>query len=405
MQPENQEKWSAATKDTLNGAKAATQDMLNQIQAENEAHEKMLADKHHAWQEERIRISLLGGSRTNPNKQKQKDAIRHAAMARLESLDNTITEAGRCAHNLLHGRQAKWAALKVCEWRLELRESRPVPERFRDNVHAALESERDVLNEARKQLNDHANVVKAVLNDMYVVKHRLVNSMVEKHAALPSQAVMQEPASPDGSPQKPPEEKTVDVPALIKQAIGFEANSAAVCKKGAEVIKKTVRDCAIATEKTEAQLKKKATELNEMINKLRQQILEMSETLNAADKNLNLTIQKLELKTGDEATLKAKLEKTTGLCEKLLAAKKAAEDDLRCKVVNMKIEDACIKILPEKTETKPGKLIGPTVVAAEKMSKSASTGSISQPGGSNALKAAATLLGGTNSPSSTMQAA
>merc|ERR1712070_411133 len=124
--------------------------------------------------------------------------------------------------------------------------------------------------------------------------------------------------------------------------------------------------------------------------KLEEQLMEMEHAFQAAEKNLGMTKKKLDLGTGDEVELRGKLDATTALLEKLLLAKHEVEEDLRRKMISSKIEEACRKILPEKTVTPPEKM---AMSFTSGLKSSQSTGNIrGEPGDSGALKATGVSL-------------
>lgn len=93
------------------------------------------------------------------------------------SVDNSICKASTSILRLGHAQQNKWAPLKVCEWRLALRERRPPRELFRDHVHEALEKEQHALVDSRARLVELANEGKAILEDCEANKARLTRNV------------------------------------------------------------------------------------------------------------------------------------------------------------------------------------------------------------------------------------
>merc|ERR1719203_1832048 len=105
-----------------------------------------------------------------------------------------MQQIGLTASKCMHECRMKFSALKVCEMRLAMRETRPQQESFRDKVDEALEKELQVLNAARDELLQCAKAGEQVKNEILEVQALLttgtsrenVTKRMQKSSSLPA---------------------------------------------------------------------------------------------------------------------------------------------------------------------------------------------------------------------------
>lgn len=171
LQPSNQYEWQDNTHQKLNMAKALVRDCQFQT-SKNDLVTKNCSRRHEKVGgnlDLQIRSKLL----TNSDLSKSIEE-------RINSMEDTIRHLGSCLFGLQRAYRSKWSQLNVCERRMELRDGRPIQELVRDNLQASLENERQVLIEARQELNDHIVMTKDMLTQCEAMKQELIEDLQHK---------------------------------------------------------------------------------------------------------------------------------------------------------------------------------------------------------------------------------
>lgn len=357
--PESHEAWASASMGLVGGAQTATKDLLASL----EGTEHVLAEDPLAKLRGQARIVDKG-----PQHTKKLDGMILIARRALDSVEKS---SQRCAtiHTLLqHERQAKWAALKVVEWRLALREKRPKPELFRDSLQEALEHEKQILEDSRKVLADKGAEVKVCLQDCEANRLRLmrsVRSMVcdsdpnpraDTLARADASVTLEEGALSEGGPDSTPTAmKRPPVPSdtngLIERAPQLHEITCQLLAKGEKLMERQKDICEKANERTMAAFPKRYAENRDLKIQLEAQIREMNEAIETAEKSISRMNKDIEFFKRVE--LQPKVDSTNALLEKIKASKQQLTDDLLRKVVSMRIDDCCKKITPERTGQSP----------------------------------------------------
>jgi len=201
------------------------------------------------------------------------------------------------------------------------------------------------------------------------------------------------PASPKdserGSGQVQEESKQVDTKSLIHKAVRMEEDAMKLCNESDAVMLQTKRECQRAGNQAQTALGRRHDETNELKRKLEAQMREIDEAVAQTEMSFGRTKKKLEnqevpLKaldkqfsasarvpkssTGDtvqdavqdemEAHLEAlkknikvltqKMQNTRELLEHLKQSRQQLTEDYRCKLLALKIEDACLKVTARK---------------------------------------------------------
>lgn len=130
LSPANQEAWHGATKDALKEANSLTRDMLKHLQETESAwnsasrpFSRTLAKGDNRCRQLRLKTGPPARSSQNiaPRAQRGFDSSLLLCRDAKEGLDTKIQRTGDCLRSAEHSLKAKWAALKACEWPLELR--------------------------------------------------------------------------------------------------------------------------------------------------------------------------------------------------------------------------------------------------------------------------------------------
>lgn len=364
--PENAEAWATTTNAAVGNAKVVTGDLLAILQD--------VGFRENA-KPERPRYKDRG-----PKAQKVLD---DRLSVTKEALDSVEASSQRCAeilHHLQHERQAKWAATKVCEWRLALRERRPKQELFRDHLQEALESEMATLEESRKVLATRVDEVKIFADDCDANKAELMRCVrfmilagetnpppraAANSNSGPESPTGGSPASPgadppdegDGAPASPgspamPRPAVPSDPAgLARRAPQLHEITMQLVRRGEKLILVQRDICERANARTLASFRKRLAENSALKKELEEQMAEMDRGVASAEKSIS-RMQK-NIKFFKQVELQPKVDVATEIVQKIGAAKHALEEDYHRKVVSMRIDDCCRKITAERTGQPP----------------------------------------------------
>lgn len=363
--PESHEAWANTTKGLLGGAASVTSELFEALKGTD----ALTAHK------ESPKLGTNGRPRNvdkGPHHAKIIDAKLEVTKAALNSVDGSCQRCTQILGQLGHERQAKWAALKVVEWRLALRERRPKSELFKDHLQDALEVEKKVLEDSRKILVDRSAEMRVAVEDCEANKaalQRYVRFMICLGDPNPPQAKPNEASAPNSPAGASPEGEQSgeaageggaegssalkkpavpsDLEGLIQRAPPLHDMSLRQYFRGEKLIQSQKVVCARANEKTLACFLKRAAENKELKLGLDKQIREMDEATATAEKSISR--MKKDIEFFGKVELQPKVDSTSAIVEKLKLAKaELVEDQLR-KVVSMRIDDCCRKITPERT--------------------------------------------------------
>jgi len=367
VRPESHEVWATTSKNLLGSAQVATSELLIALEGTEHVH----ADCPKLGNNGRPRNVDRG-----PKNQKKLDDRLEVTKIALNTAEASGQRCSQILQLLQHERQAKWAALKVVEWRLALRERRPKTELFRDHLQEALEQEKQTLEESRKILADRATEVRISAEDCEANRVRLMDNvrhMICRGDSCPPLAGTSKGLP--GSLTSPPLEAELNVseevaaeaaserslfkrpvvPAdndgLIQRAPQLHEISMQLYFKGEKLIQTQKVICDKANEKVMASFRKRSAENKELRDGLEAQIQQMDEAIAAADKSMS-RMQK-DIDFFGKVALQPKVDSTSALVAKIQASKQELADDLLRKVVSIRIDDCCRKITPERTGQAP----------------------------------------------------
>jgi len=356
--PENHEQWAAAHSSGIADIQELTKNLLTQLQQNDDCETKILrrqslgvtlTQKFGYDKKPGVAASLPGLPRPpvdnrGPGAQRKIDDSINLAKDCAHSVDSVIEQIGVVVLRLNKSHSSKWGALKMCEWRLDLRSKRPQQERFKDVLQEDLEKEREGLLDARKQIQDQTAETKKVHEDLqafYLRLSKLVRVTMQEAASVGSVSV--------GSGT------VTQVNEMVAKAAILQQQGLATCKKADIAILRIGSDCSKAAAKSSASLTKRCGDLMIRKKALEAQVVDVDAAMVTAEKGINKTKRRLEEMTQDDPAVPAQrkqLEGTEALFEKLMSAKVALEDDLKAKSISLKIDEACRKVTPEKTTTK-----------------------------------------------------
>lgn len=175
IQPANANDWMDSTHQKLNMAKALIRDAQFQTSKNDLAGRGAMRRQQEAGGRLDIQIK---------NKLLTTADLSQTLVDRINAIEDSIRQLGACLFGLQRAYRSKWAQLNVCERRMELRDGRPLQELVRDNLQAALENERQVLIEARQELNDHITGTKQMLTALEAMKGELIEDLQHKRHAM-----------------------------------------------------------------------------------------------------------------------------------------------------------------------------------------------------------------------------
>ncbi|CAE8691950.1 unnamed protein product [Polarella glacialis] len=159
--PENQAKWLTISDNNMMMARNLTRDMLTVVR-NNEIVEAASKD---ATADAANREKEIAKSKVYAQA-KAHEAVISVSFKCIQDIEDAILQTEDSLTKLTHERYKGFATLQVCERRQELREKRPASESFRDVLSDALASEKQILDNMRKDLFDMEEQGKKVIEEM-----------------------------------------------------------------------------------------------------------------------------------------------------------------------------------------------------------------------------------------------
>lgn len=356
--PESHEAWANTSKSLVTNAASVTSDLLEVIKGTTNLTGHV------------VRQGTTGKPRNvdrGPAHAKKIDSRLEVTKTALDSVDGSAQRCAQILGQLAHERQAKWAALKVVEWRLALRERRPKSELFKDHLQESLEAEKKILEDSRQALADRSSDTKVFQTECNGYKaglQKYLQNMIifseikgfppESPSNSADGAAAGESGTGDASNESPAANKAViptDLDSLINRCPALHEMSLANYFKGEKLIESQRAICERANERTMASFKKRCAENTQLKHGLEGQMREMDEATEKAEKTI--ARMKKDIEFFGQTQLQPKVDSTSTIVEKLKASKSELAEDLLRKVVSMRIDDCCKKITPERTMQSP----------------------------------------------------
>jgi len=312
----NKERWEQKTIDSLAHAKALTRHALKSVVDNDSVHS-------HAKRQLHTNGNIV--SHTIKKKIGITEDLIKALEDRIESVEDTMRQAGECLFQLQRAFRSKWSPLNVCERRLQLRDARPQQELIRDPCQEALEHERQTLLESRQELSEQVDSMKEMLIRLDKVKGDLTEDMQHKRHALridrscldtkkPVSARQGQdrlvlpalhevvhygdPPSPKPSESAPghsqEEARQVSAKDLLAKAVRCEEDAMRLCNESDAVMIHTKRECTRACNQANAELARRVEETHHYKKQLEAQIHETDETIAQTEMSLAKIKKKID---------------------------------------------------------------------------------------------------------------
>mmetsp|Transcript_24288 Transcript_24288/g.38919 ORF Transcript_24288/g.38919 Transcript_24288/m.38919 type:complete len:472 (+) Transcript_24288:94-1509(+) len=374
--PENQAKWLTISDNNMMMARNLTRDMLTVVR-NNEIVEAASKD---ATADAANREKEIAKSKVYAQA-KAHEAVISVSFKCIQDIEDAILQTEDSLTKLTHERYKGFATLQVCERRQELREKRPASESFRDVLSDALASEKQILDNMRKDLFDMEEQGKKVIEEMLakraVLSHdtgarRLViahdisslkpnlapaapgSESPKAHHAAPAAGNAADSADLDATTahaEKPPqsaEEKKKaqqESKEMIEATMKLLERCAQHRHKTFDLCFKAKQDRDRANHRTEDCLARRTTELAEMKKMLEKHALDVEAAISRAERALDRTERRLDKKD------KGKVDKFASdkqLLGQLHAARSRLQDDIRNKFAALEIDNMCRRVTAAK---------------------------------------------------------
>jgi len=312
----NRERWEQRTKDSLSHAKALTKHALKSV---------LDSDSVHTHTKRQLHANTTTVSHTIKKKIGFTEDLIKALEDRIESVEDTMRQAGECLFQLQRAFRSKWSPLNVCERRLQLREARPQQELIHDPCQEALEHERQSLIESRQELSEQVDGMKDMLITLDKVKGELIEDMQHKRHALRIDRSCLDPKKPVsarplqdrlvlpalhevvhyGSPPSPKdcdsgtgqhheEARQGSTRDLIAKALRCEEDAMKLCNESDAAMIHTKRECTRASGQAQTELTRRVDETHHYKRQLEAQLRETDETIAQMEMSLAKTKKKIE---------------------------------------------------------------------------------------------------------------
>lgn len=167
--------WLLSTQSNISQAVASQRSALRQSHVSRKAHEETVSESLASY--EQLHGSIEHKVKTTHRlvDQLQKQAV---------SLGSTIESTKQSLQLVDAAFKAKEPPLKLCRWRIQEREKRPIREQVRDAVTVALEHEEDALVSSQKHLQEASKRTKDVIRHSEEQLGDIMYDLGHKHQAL-----------------------------------------------------------------------------------------------------------------------------------------------------------------------------------------------------------------------------
>eukprot|EP00929_Paragymnodinium_shiwhaense_P054705 TRINITY_DN27422_c0_g1_i1.p1 TRINITY_DN27422_c0_g1~~TRINITY_DN27422_c0_g1_i1.p1 ORF type:complete len:472 (-),score=151.37 TRINITY_DN27422_c0_g1_i1:182-1492(-) len=372
--PENMEAWKTATTKTLTDASSLTKELLEHLKNHDKANNSishamspvLLKSGNRSMQ---LRAGIGEKPKTTMNCGPKVRRTLDAGFGEMEGLTENLDISACTIEDLLirsdNIQAAKCASLKLCEWRLKLRATRPEPEQFKDCLQAALEKEQKVLVDGRTELKDLGKQMRSthgqireVCKKIFKLKDKISREgMFYKPDAPPPPPAAAAEGGAEGGAEAPPQEAAAPPPEtkeqLLKRARQINALALDLIKKMELGSASYVAKCANMEKEVNAAFNKRSQENLTVKRQLDKQINDVEEALAHAELSLSYTRKRIIADETGEKGLQKNADITSDMANKLRVKKAELEEDLRCKLIAWKIDDNCKRIPPHMTPAHP----------------------------------------------------
>jgi len=372
----------------------------------------------------------------------------------MQEIEDSTLQMEDSYTKMKHERMQGFAALQVCERRLQVREKRPASETFHDALQEALNCEKRTLEGFRTQLFDAEAGCKKLIDEMRSMRRFLsqdtgerrlemaqdisslrpqVSSVKKEEAEAPQEEAIaiedqqqQQPSPPaqevkagkgaketketkdakkegdakgegEGAPAVKEGERP-DSKTLTETTLAMLARAREIRAKSFQLVDKSRADCTRALNRTEEALQKRCIDLNAKSKVLVAHQLDVEAAISSAERSLERLAKRIDPKD------KAKLDKHASdmvALESLRESKRALQEEIRSKLVALDVDNLCRRVTPAKADS--AKNEAKRMASLQKSSSSLSlTGSRNKNLSSSPLSAKSNKFGDTVDAESTM---
>lgn len=287
----------------------------------------------------------------------QLDTEAREKIAAMKAMSDAVQKVGLAASRCQHESRMKFSAVKVCEMRLEMRESRPTQEAWRDEVDEALEKELQVLNAAREELHQCARSGEQVKVEISEVQALLttgtsrdnVTKRLQKSSSLPALVATMTPAPSF-------QDLLARGASLVEKADRVDAT----CQSA---LQRTHEDCGKATARVANCFAQRSSATGVLKANLEHHKKEVSANISQAEKRVQMLKLRAhrtpETPRSAEAT-QQQIQDVEALISELREGKRHLEDDYRNKTSSFKVDKSCMGL----TKVKAGSHVGKSRLSA-----------------------------------------
>jgi len=380
--PGNQAGWVKHSQDNMMHARNMIRDMLtvvrnNEIAEAANKDAAMEADKR---EKEEKKAKVV-------NQAAAHEKVIATSFQCMQDIEDAILQTEDSLSKLTHERYKGFAFLQVCERRQELREKRPPSEHFKDALTDALVSERNVLENARKELQaleQSGKEIVELLRDKRAFLSRdtgerrlqmmedlktlspenAVSLPVKKQATSPkaggggdapaeggetnAEAPPSEQPPPHPSHALSPEEQKKAEAAskeLIQATIKLLDSCAKHRQKSLETVVKCKQAANAANHRTEDCLSRRTGELAEMKKQLEKHALDVEAAITRAERSLDRSERRLDSSNKSKVD---KMEADKKMLNELRAIRTRLAEDIRNKFAALEIDNMCRRVTAAK---------------------------------------------------------
>lgn len=272
---------------------------------------------------------------------------------RIAGSDDAIIKAQACLRKLQHERYARFAALQVCDRRLELRQQRPEEEQIKDAAQEALESEQKTLTLVRQQLFELEEQARNLLKELSGIRARLTADAASRRFAVElDRAAIISISTGSGATSAPVHgqdllesgDNTLDTKELHKNAVDLEESVELLCQKTESKITNSRQEARRTSTKVEIALMHNTRNLTDLGKELKYQVKEVDYTILQAERSLWRSKKKVG---ANDKVAQSKFNSTTDLLGDLRQTRSDLQHDIASKTVSLMVDENCRKVTPQ----------------------------------------------------------
>ncbi|CAJ1364679.1 unnamed protein product, partial [Effrenium voratum] len=284
------------------------------------------------------------------------------AQRSIRDIEEAITQVEGSVTRLVHMRYARFADLKVCEKRLQLRERRPARENFADSVDEALNRERAVLERARQDLLTLEAEAQRYLSDLQAMRIELSRDTGARRLQVESELAHMRSATGPSLPEvNKPAHQVIkllteeEAKSLKERSVAVIARSNQLPGRAERLTLRIRQEGEQATKRSGKQLAAKTRELSEFKKHLEENIRGVEHTHSQACQALTKEEGRLETVMGDKALqdTKMRVEELRAMVQELQQTQQALVEELRCKAAALEIDNSCRRVTPQAAAEPP----------------------------------------------------